>query len=65
MNKNVKKQSLEYRIDDFMIWCQQKDLRIKSITSYEACLRLFASWTICYNTHIEIVDKKQLIIKLK
>lgn len=44
MNKDVKKYSLDYKIDDFMIWCQQKDLRIKTITSYESCLRLFARY---------------------
>lgn len=44
MNKDIKKYSLDYKIDDFMIWCQQKDLRIKTITFYEACLRLFARY---------------------
>lgn len=44
MIKDVKKYSLDYKIDDFMIWCQQKDLRIKTITSYESCLRLFARY---------------------
>ncbi|PJI09950.1 MULTISPECIES: tyrosine-type recombinase/integrase [Clostridium] len=37
-NKNL---GIDYAIDDFMIYCQEKDLRIKTITSYESTLRLF------------------------
>lgn len=42
MKKN--NMQIEYVIDDFMIYCQNKDLRIKTITSYEATLRLFAKY---------------------
>lgn len=35
---------IDYTIDDFMEYCQQKDLRVKTIASYEASLRLFARY---------------------
>lgn len=36
------RKNMDYIINDFMIYCQQKDLRPKTIASYEASLRLFA-----------------------
>lgn len=39
-----KNNNIEYVIDDFMIYCKQKDLRRKTIAYYEATLRLFARY---------------------
>lgn len=44
MLKKIKNDTLDYQIDDFMMYCQQKDLRIKTIASYEDTLRLFARY---------------------
>jgi integrase/recombinase XerD len=44
MPKNSKNDTLDYQIDDFMMYCQQKDLRIKTISSYESTLRLFSRY---------------------
>lgn len=32
---------IEYQLDDFMFYCKQKDLRPKTLSSYESTLRLF------------------------
>ncbi|GAA0723691.1 hypothetical protein GCM10008905_16620 [Clostridium malenominatum] len=40
-----KNNNIHYAIDDFMIYCKQKDLRKKTISSYESTLRLFARYT--------------------
>ena len=48
--------SFEWQIDEFMIYCQSKQLRPKTMQSYEQALRLFARW--CEEErHIEAVDK--------
>lgn len=52
--------NMDYIIDDFMIYCQQKDLRPKTIASYEASLRLFARYledTFNINTVSKIEEK--------
>ncbi|KEH88987.1 integrase [Clostridium novyi A str. 4540] len=36
--------NIDYTVDDFMIYCQQKDLRAKTIASYETSIRLFARY---------------------
>ncbi|KEH95902.1 integrase [Clostridium botulinum C/D str. BKT12695] len=36
--------NIDYTVDDFMIYCQQKDLRPKTIASYETSIRLFARY---------------------
>ncbi|BDR75783.1 tyrosine-type recombinase/integrase [Clostridium tetani] len=40
----LKNNDINYAIDNFMIYCQQKDLRMKTIASYESTLRLFARY---------------------
>lgn len=48
--------TFEWQIDEFMIYCQSKQLRPKTMQSYEQALRLFAKW--CGDErHIETVDK--------
>lgn len=40
----IKGIDIDYAIDDFMIYCQQKDLRKKTLLSYESTLRLFSRY---------------------
>ena len=48
--------TFEWQIDEFLIYCQSKQLRPKTTQSYEQALRLFARW--CEEErHIEAVDK--------
>ena len=48
--------TFDWQIDEFMIYCQSKQLRPKTMQSYEQALRLFARW--CEEErHIEAVDK--------
>lgn len=48
--------TFEWQIDEFMVYCQSKQLRPKTMQSYEQALRLFARW--CEEErHIEAVDK--------
>ena len=48
--------SFDWQIDEFMIFCQSKQLRPKSLMSYEQSLRLFQRW--CKEEHnIENVDQ--------
>lgn len=53
--------NLDYVIDDFMIYCQQKDLRPKTIASYEATLRLFSRYL---QDNCNIVNVKDITEKL-
>lgn len=36
--------SLDYCIDEFMIYCRSRDLRRRTLDSYEHTLRLFERW---------------------
>ena len=36
--------SIEYQIDKFMIYCRSRELRAKTLESYEHTLRLFERW---------------------
>ena len=36
--------TFEWQIDEFLIYCQSKQLRPKTTQSYEQALRLFARW---------------------
>ena len=36
--------SFDYQIDEFMVYCRSKELRAKTIESYEQVLRLFERW---------------------
>ena len=36
--------SFEWQIDEFLFYCQSKQLRPKTTQSYEQALRLFARW---------------------
>lgn len=36
--------SFEFQLDEFMIFCRSRQLREKTMNSYEQCLRLFARW---------------------
>lgn len=36
--------SIEYQIDEFMIYCRSRELRAKTLESYEHTLRLFERW---------------------
>ena len=48
--------TFDWQIDEFMVYCQSKQLRPKSMQSYEQALRLFERW--CKEErHIEAVDK--------
>lgn len=48
--------TFEWQIDEFMVYCQSKQLRPKSMQSYEQALRLFQRW--CLDTRkIENVDE--------
>jgi len=47
--------SFDWQIDEFMIFCRSRQLRQKTLTSYEQTLRLFERW--CREQlHIETVD---------
>ena len=47
---------LDWLIDDYMIYCRSKQLREKTMNSYEQALRLFQRW--CKDSlNIETVDK--------
>ena len=48
--------SFEWQIDEFLIYCQSKQLRLKTTQSYEQALRLFARWC-SEERKIETVDK--------
>lgn len=62
MKKN-RNMMIDYVIDDFMIYCQEKDLRPKTIFSYETTLRLFTRY-IKDNLNIEnISDVKEETVK--
>lgn len=52
-----KEKLIEYQIDDFMFYCQQKDLRPKTIASYESTLRLFAKYI---QENFNIVDAAKI-----
>ena len=48
--------TFDWQIDEFMVYCQSKQLRPKSMQSYEQALRLFERW--CMETRqIENVDE--------
>lgn len=48
--------TFDWQIDEFMVYCQSKQLRPKSMASYEQTLRLFQRW--CKDTRqIENVDE--------
>ena len=48
--------TFDWQIDEFMVYCQSKQLRPKSMQSYEQALRLFQRW--CLDTRkIENVDE--------
>ena len=36
--------SIKYQIDEFMIYCRSRELRAKTLESYEHTLRLFERW---------------------
>ena len=36
--------SFDYQIDEFMVYCRSKQLREKTMSSYEQALRLFQRW---------------------
>lgn len=48
--------SFEWQIDEFLFYCQSKQLRPKTTQSYEQALRLFARWC-SEERKIETVDK--------
>lgn len=54
MLKNTDKE-IEYQIDDFMFYCESKNLSKKTMGSYEATLRLFARYL---EDNFNIVDAK-------
>lgn len=59
-NRNM---MMDYLIDDFMMYCKEKDLRPKTIFSYETTLRLFTRY-IKDNFNIEnITDVKEETVK--
>ena len=39
--------SFDRQIDEYMVYCRSKQLRQKTMNSYEQTLRLFQRW--CYN----------------
>ena len=39
--------SFDRQIDEYMVYCRSKQLREKTMASYEQTLRLFQRW--CYN----------------
>ena len=48
-----KEKELAWQIEEFMIYCKCKDLRRKTMKSYEQTLRLFERWSkdtldVCY-----------------
>ncbi len=48
--------SFDYQIDEFMVYCRSRELRMKTIESYEHTLRLFERW--CNDElHITQVDE--------
>ncbi len=48
--------SFDWQIDEFMVYCRSRQLREKTLNSYEQTLRLFERW--CRETMgIETVDK--------
>ena len=40
--------NFEYQLDEFMLYCRSKQLREKTLNSYEQSLRLFERW--CFET---------------
>lgn len=40
----MKNMDMDYQIDEFMIYCRSKQLRQKTMNSYEQALRLFERW---------------------
>ena len=48
--------SFDWQIDEFMVFCRSRQLREKTMTSYEQTLRLFQRW--CEESmKIQTVDK--------
>lgn len=47
--------NFEYVIDEYMYYCQTKNLSVKTMASYEQTLRLFAKYL--EEKHIVKVDK--------
>ena len=48
--------NFDYQLDEFMLYCRSKQLREKTMNSYEQALRLFEKW--CFDQYqIENVDK--------
>lgn len=42
--EKIKERDLTWQIEEFMICCKSKDLRRKTMQSYEQTLRLFERW---------------------
>lgn len=49
--------SIEYQIDEFMIYCRSRELRAKTLESYEHTLRLFERWC---NDELDITQVDQV-----
>ena len=46
----------DFQLEDFMLYCRSRQLREKTLTSYEQTLRLFERWCL-EQLQIERVDK--------
>ena len=48
--------SFDWQIDDYMVYCRSRQLREKTMASYEQTMRFFEQW--CMDAmRIELVDK--------
>lgn len=46
---------MNWQIEEFMVYCRSRQLRAKTMASYEQTLRLFERWCIClYEINIKI-----------
>lgn len=58
--EKIRERDLTWQIEEFMICCKSKDLRRKTMQSYEQTLRLFERW--CRESHgICTVDERLTI----
>ena len=52
----TRERQLSWQIEEFMVCCKSKDLRRKTMLSYEQTLRLFEGW--CRVISLEITQTK-------
>lgn len=56
--------TFDWQIEEFMVYCQSKQLRPKTIASYEQALRLFQRWCLDSRKIINVDDVSEAYLDL-